>query len=108
LRFPIRRIFFKSDTQKSLKDTDVKLRPYLQDFSIFKVNYPPDKVRDQIKAAEDLGVCDWLLWNSRSIYTRAALKPFIQTVKPTFGQIEDLATNINPLPTPKLMGQRQE
>lgn len=50
-----------------------KLRPYLQDFSRRKT-YGPKDVRDQIDAAADHGVNDWLLWNVNCEYTRSALK----------------------------------
>lgn len=50
------------------------LRPWLQDFSM-GVHYDASKVRAQIKAAEELGYTDWLLWNAGNHYTREALRP---------------------------------
>ncbi len=44
------------------------LRPYLQDFSL-GVRYDAAKVRAQIRAAEELGVTGWILWNAQNKYT---------------------------------------
>jgi hypothetical protein len=51
-----------------------KLRPYLQDFSLFGVHYGTKEVRAQIQAAADLGIMDWTLWNPRCVYTLTALQ----------------------------------
>jgi hypothetical protein len=48
-----------------------KLRPYLQDFSL-GVRYTPERVRAQIRAAEELGVRGWILWNAGNHYTWSA------------------------------------
>lgn len=62
------------DTRKVLKGKDhVILRPYLQDFSL-GVKYTAQHVRDQIEAAYNHGVGEWLLWNPSCRYTRDALK----------------------------------
>lgn len=45
------------------------LRPYLQDFSLHGVRYDAAKVRAQIRAAEELGVRGWILWNAQNRYT---------------------------------------
>ncbi|MBI2615020.1 MAG: GTP-binding protein [Gemmatimonadetes bacterium] len=52
-----------------------KIRPYLQAFSIFRVRYTPDEIRAQIRATEELGLTDWVLWNARGVYPAAALRP---------------------------------
>ena len=52
-----------------------KIRPYLQAFSIFRVRYTPEEIRAQIRAAEELGITDWVLWNARGVYPSAALRP---------------------------------
>lgn len=44
------------------------LRPYLQDFSL-GVRYTPAHVRSQIRAAEELGVRGWILWNPQNRYS---------------------------------------
>ncbi|OGR90768.1 MAG: hypothetical protein A2V88_07925 [Elusimicrobia bacterium RBG_16_66_12] len=49
------------------------LRPYLQDFSM-GVRYTPAHVRAQIRAAEELGVQGWILWNAQNRYTWSAVQ----------------------------------
>jgi hypothetical protein len=63
-----------SDTRKMLKHKKVVLRPYLQDFSL-GVKYTAKHVRDQIEAAYDNGVGEWLLWNPQCRYTKDAFEP---------------------------------
>ncbi len=48
-------------------------RPWLQDFSL-RVDYTPELVKDQIRAVEELGIREWLLWNPDNRYTARALK----------------------------------
>ena len=48
-----------------------QLRPYLQDFSL-GVRYTPAHVRAQIRAAEELGVSGWILWNAGNHYSWTA------------------------------------
>jgi hypothetical protein len=50
------------------------IRPYLQSFSIFRVRYTAAEVREQIRASEDLGLMDWVLWNSSGNYPAAAFR----------------------------------
>lgn len=50
-----------------------RLRPYLQDFSL-GVRYDPSRVRAQIRAAEELGVRGWILWNPQNRYTWSAVQ----------------------------------
>jgi hypothetical protein len=45
-----------------------EVRPYLQAFTLGHPRYTPDHVREQIKAAADLGIHTWVLWNPRSAY----------------------------------------
>ncbi len=52
-----------------------EIRPYLQAFSIFRVRYTPELIRAQIRAAEELGIKDWVLWDARGVYPAAALLP---------------------------------
>ena len=52
-----------------------KIRPYLQSFSIFRVRYTAEDVRAQIRATEELGLTDWVLWNSSGNYPVAAFRP---------------------------------
>lgn len=54
-----------------------KLRPWLQDFTAsylpsYKV-YGPKEIRAQIKATNDAGVKEWILWNAGNKYTAGGL-----------------------------------
>jgi hypothetical protein len=62
------------DTERAIGQKPVELRPYLQDFSL-GVKYTPKLVRDQIQAANDLGIYEWLLWSPSCHYTKEALLP---------------------------------
>ncbi len=53
-----------------------RIRPYLQAFSIYRVRYKAEEVREQIRAAEELGIRDWVLWNARGVYPAGAFRPF--------------------------------
>ena len=59
--------------KKRMGAAAVKLRPYLQDFSLGH-RYGAKEVEAQIQATYDNDIGDWLLWNPRCVYTRAALK----------------------------------
>lgn len=59
--------------------TPLKLRPWLQDFSIGHTDYTPAMVRDQIKATYDVGLPSWMLWNAANHYTASALLPATET-----------------------------
>ncbi|HUL49759.1 MAG TPA: putative glycoside hydrolase [Gemmatimonadales bacterium] len=54
-----------------------EIRPYLQAFTLGRrlPRYTPLEIREQIRAAEDLGINSWVLWNPRSVYQREALRP---------------------------------
>jgi hypothetical protein len=52
-----------------------RIRPYLQAFTIYRVRYTAEEIRAQIRAAEELGITDWVLWNSSGSYPAAALRP---------------------------------
>lgn len=45
-----------------------EIRPYLQAFTLGQPRYTPELVRDQIRAANDVGIHAWVLWNPRSDY----------------------------------------
>ena len=64
-------------TKKRSANTQVRVRPWLQDFKdyafdrrIFGVN----EVKAQIKGADDGGGSGWMLWNPKNDYTGAALR----------------------------------
>ena len=54
-----------------------EIRPYLQAFTLGrrKPRYTPHEIREQIRAAEELGIRSWVLWNPRSVYQRGSLRP---------------------------------
>jgi hypothetical protein len=49
-------------------DSPAAIRPYLQAFTLGPPRYTPYHVREQIRAAHDLGIRSWVLWNPRSAY----------------------------------------
>ena len=58
-----------------LKEAD---SPFLQAFTLGRrlPRYTPFEIREQIRAAETLGIQSWVLWNPRSVYPREALRPY--------------------------------
>ena len=63
------------------------IRPYLQAFTLGrrKPRYTPHEIREQIRAAEELGIKTWVLWNPRSVYQRDSLRPYKDGVTVTGG-----------------------
>jgi hypothetical protein len=55
-----------------------EIRPYLQAFTLGRrlPRYTPVEIREQIRAAEDVGIRSWVLWNPRSVYQRGSLRPY--------------------------------
>jgi len=53
---------------EKLGGSTAEIRPYLQAFTLGQPRYTPDRVRDQIRAAADVGIESWVLWNPRSAY----------------------------------------
>ena len=64
------------DAQARLEQAglETQIRPWLQAFTI-NHHYGAAEVRDQIQAAEDLGIEQFLLWNNGNYYNAAALRP---------------------------------
>lgn len=62
------------DTNKRLAGTGAKGRPWLQDFSLYGVTYGVAEVKKQIKAAEDQGFNEWILWDPSLDYVEKALR----------------------------------
>ncbi|MDD5434899.1 MAG: putative glycoside hydrolase, partial [Nitrospira sp.] len=60
-----------------------KIRPWLQDFTLGPPHYGPEEVRVQIKAAQEHGINEWLLWNPGAHYTRDALMPYRKSITDT-------------------------
>jgi hypothetical protein len=52
-----------------------EVRPYLQAFTLGPPRYTPALVREQIRAAEELGLKSWVLWNPRSAYDQGIFRP---------------------------------
>ncbi|HEX9582020.1 MAG TPA: putative glycoside hydrolase [Gemmatimonadales bacterium] len=52
-----------------------RIRPFFQAFTIYRVRYAAAQIRAQIRAAEELGIGEWVLWNPRSVYSAEALRP---------------------------------
>lgn len=44
------------------------IRPWIQDFDWAGIEYGPAKVRDQIIAAKELGVTEYMIWNPSNVY----------------------------------------
>lgn len=59
--------------------TPLKLRPWLQDFSINGTYYTPEMIRAQIQATYDVGLTSWMLWNASNNYTVSALESVATT-----------------------------
>jgi hypothetical protein len=57
-----------------------EVRPYLQAFTLGPPRYTPALVRAQIRAAEELGLTSWVLWNPRSAYDPAIFRPETATL----------------------------
>ena len=51
-----------------------EIRPYLQAFTLGQPRYTASHVREQIRAAEELGLKSWVLWNPRSVYDPAIFR----------------------------------
>jgi hypothetical protein len=64
-----------ADFVLAVAPTGRPLVPWLQDFTENGVPYSDAQVEDQIRAANELGVSSWLLWNPDTQYTMDALGP---------------------------------
>jgi hypothetical protein len=64
-----------ADFQRVAEATGVRFVPWLQDFTLHGVVYGEHEVREQIRAAQELGVPGFLLWNPNVRYTDEALDP---------------------------------
>lgn len=61
------------DAVKAVEGTKCRVRPWLQDFSLYGVKYGAAEVLAQRKAAKEIGLTEFLLWNPQCRYTEAAL-----------------------------------
>ena len=75
----------------------LKLRPYLQDFSLKGrgIRYGKKEVRAQMQAAADLGVDSWTLWNARCVYTLEAIRTPIVVVSSSHTVVNLSTDSIN-------------
>lgn len=44
------------------------IRPWIQDFDWAGIEYGPQKVRDQVIAAKELGITEYMVWNPSNVY----------------------------------------
>lgn len=63
------------DAMGKLGTDYARIRPYLQDFSLFGVQYGAQEVRAQIMATRLNHLESWVLWNAANKYTWSALTP---------------------------------
>lgn len=61
------------DHVEAITGTKAKVRPWLQDFSLYGVHYGREQVIAQRKAAAEMGITEFILWNPRCVYTTSAL-----------------------------------
>jgi hypothetical protein len=59
-----------------------KIRPWLQDFSL-RVHYGEAEVEGQIKAARELGVNEFILWNPGNVYNTAVFREVSRPSQPS-------------------------
>jgi len=66
-----------------LQGRSAAIRPFLQGFTLGRrlPRYTPHEIREQIRAAEDLGIESWVLWNPRSVYQRDSFRPYRTEVR---------------------------
>ena len=62
-----------TDAKTRLAGTGAMVRPWLQDYSWGGVTYGVPQVQAEIRAAEELGYTEWILWDSSLTYTVGAL-----------------------------------
>jgi hypothetical protein len=77
-----------ADFKKAVEGTGARVVPWLQDFSL-RVPYGPEQVRAQIKASEEKGIDEFLLWDPEVTYTGKALQA--NAPLPTTGTAEQAA-----------------
>jgi hypothetical protein len=62
------------DAKKRMPGTGAMVRPWLQDYSWHGVTYGVAEVKAQIRAAEEQGYTEWILWDAGLNYTAGALR----------------------------------
>jgi hypothetical protein len=71
----VRRALEDGLRRRSALGATAEIRPFLQAFTLGEPRYTPEHVREQIRAAEELGLRTWALWNPRSVYDPAIFRP---------------------------------
>lgn len=71
----IRRALQDAQKRSAPLGRTAEIRPYLQAFTLGRPRYTATHVREQIRAAEELGILSWVLWNPRSAYDPAIFRP---------------------------------
>jgi hypothetical protein len=71
----VRRALEDGLRRSAVLDRPASIRPYLQAFTLGAPRYTGEHVRQQIRAAADVGIESWVLWNPRSDYREAGLVP---------------------------------
>jgi hypothetical protein len=61
-----------ADYQKAVRGMNVRIVPWLQDFSLSRT-YGLDEVTDQVDAARRAKAGGFMLWNPLGVYTQEAL-----------------------------------
>ena len=59
--------------QAKLAGRHARLRPWLQDFTLYGITYDVTRVRAEIDTADVMGTLGWMLWNYDNTYTVGAL-----------------------------------
>jgi len=72
-------------------ENSAKTRPWIQGFSWAGIDYGPKMIRDQIIAAKELGVDEYLIWSASNYYNPRAYIPTNEEVEATYP--EDLGDN---------------
>jgi hypothetical protein len=71
----VRRALEDGLRRNALMNRPASIRPYLQAFTLGAPRYTGEHVRAQIRAAADVGIDSWVLWNPRSDYRESGLAP---------------------------------
>lgn len=71
----VRRALEDGLKRSALLEKPASIRPYLQAFTLGAPRYTGEHVRAQIRAAADVGIDSWVLWNPRSDYRESGLAP---------------------------------
>ncbi|MFI5235285.1 MAG: putative glycoside hydrolase, partial [Gemmatimonadales bacterium] len=59
----VHRALQDAERRSAVIPRSARIRPYLQAFTLGRPRYTPVEIRDQIRAAADLGIESWVLWN---------------------------------------------